>query len=246
MDYFSTRASVRSYTSEPLSDALLTSILERATHAPNTGNMQLYSIVVTTTAEGKAALSPAHFNQPAVTSAPALITVCADVRRFHHWCALRSATSDGLYNFQAFSYAMIDAVILAQQIVTIAEMEGLGTCYMGTTTYNAPMIGRALSLPKGVVPVATITLGWPDGESKVSDRMPLDGVMHREVYHDFTDADIDRIYALKESLPENRDFVEINHKETLAQVYADIRYTKEANEHFSKVWMDYLREQGFC
>ena len=56
---------------------------------------------------------------------------------------------------------MTDAVILAQQIVTVAELNGLGSCYLGTVTYNPEEISRLLGLPELVVPVACVALGYP-------------------------------------------------------------------------------------
>ena len=42
-------------------------MLAAAFHAPNTGNMQWYSVVVTCDENKKQELAPAHFNQPSVT-----------------------------------------------------------------------------------------------------------------------------------------------------------------------------------
>ena len=39
----------------------------------------------------KAQLAPAHFNQPMVTSAPVVLTFCADFNRFSKWCRQRKA-----------------------------------------------------------------------------------------------------------------------------------------------------------
>ena len=57
--------------------------------------------------------------------------------------------------------------------------------------------------------------------------------------------DIDRIYAAKEAMPENQHFVTINNKETLAQVFTDVRYTKQANETFSKIYLDFIKNSKF-
>lgn len=65
--YFMNRRSVRKFSDKPVSDAMLKDMLEKAFHAPTTGNMQLYSVVITRTDEGKKALAPAHFSQPAST-----------------------------------------------------------------------------------------------------------------------------------------------------------------------------------
>ena len=56
---------------------------------------------------------------------------------------------------------------------------------------------------------------------------------------------IDRFYTPKEELPQNTQFVAINHKETLAQVFTDIRYTKKDNEALSQTLLAALRRQGF-
>ena len=65
------------------------------------------------------------------------------------------------------------------------------------------------------------------------------------VLYDYSAADIDRHYAYKEGLEDNRRFCTINHKATLAQVYTDVRYTREANEQMSATLLRALRRQGF-
>lgn len=56
---------------------------------------------------------------------------------------------------------------------------------------------------------------------------------------------IDEIYAYKEGLPENKHFVEINHAETLAQIFTDLRYKKSDNEFMSEGLKKVLKRQGF-
>ena len=107
------------------------------------------------------------------------------------------------------------------------------------------MIIDILQLPKLVFPVATITLGWPDETPALSDRLPLESIIHQEIYEDYTSARIDSFYKAKEELEENRHFVELNNKETLAQVFTDCRYTKKDNEKMSETMLQALRDQGF-
>ena len=104
---------------------------------------------------------------------------------------------------------------------------------------------EVLQLPRLVMPVATITLGWPDENPPLSDRLPIEAIVHDETYNDYTADRIDRFYTEKESLPENQEFVRINNKDTLAQVFTDIRYTKKDNETMSATLTDVLRQQGF-
>lgn len=243
-DFFATRRTVRSYTGAPISDDLLNEMLEAATHAPTTGNMQLYSVVVTKSSEMKQALAPSHFNQPQVQSCAVLLTFCADFNRFVKWCEARDAYP-GYDNFQSFMTAVIDTAIFAQQFCTIAESKGLGCCYLGTTTYNALDIARVLELPSRVVPLITLSVGYPSEDGAVSDRLPVDAIVHTEKYHDYTPEDIDALYSAKEALAENRRFVEENHKDTLAQVFTDVRYPRSNNEAFSRIYLDFIINQGF-
>lgn len=242
MEYFKTRATIRNYTPEQISDAEIDAMLADAAHAPTCGGMQLYNVVVTRSDEGKAALAPAHFNQPCLTAASAVLTFCADFNRVSRWADERGAVP-GFDNLQSFISAMLDATIFAQQLVTIAEMRGYGTCYLGTTTWNAPQIIEALGLPRLVVPVITVTLGVPAGRpSELQPRLPLDAIRSREKY---APANIDAAYSDLEARPDSRKFMEENGKPSLAAVFTDVRYPRDANEHFSDVLLSVLRNQGF-
>lgn len=239
-----TRRTIRKYSNKEVSNELLSSLLDDAARTQTMGNLQLYSVVVTRSDDGKSRLSPAHFNQPMVKSAPVVLTICADFRRTTRWCEERKA-APGYDNFLSFINAATDALLYTQTFCNLAEEAGLGLCYLGTTVYMPKMIIEALNLPKLVMPVATITLGWPDEEPQLTDRLPVESFVHDEQYHDYTAEDIDLYYKVREALPENKHFVEINKKETLAQIFTDIRYTKDANESMSEGLLEALKLQGF-
>ena len=67
----------------------------------------------------------------------------------------------------------------------------------------------------------------------------------QEQYNDYLGTDIDRYYHEKEALEENQNFVQINHKETLAQIFTDIRYTRKDNEAMSRTLIETLVRQDF-
>lgn len=238
------RRTIRKYKTDEVSDELINRLLTSATRAATMGNMQLYSVVVTRDEEVKRSLAPLHFNQPMVMSAPVVLTFCADFHRFTQWCQQRNADA-GYDNLLSFLNAASDTLLLTQAFTTLAEAEGLGTCYLGTTVYQPQGIVDALHLPRLVFPIATITVGWPDEFPEQTDRLPLDGIVHADTYHDYTSDDIERIYAYKESLEENQNFVSINQKENLAQVFTDCRYTRRDNEVLSAGLFNVLQKQGF-
>lgn len=244
LSFFNNRRTVRRYSSREVTDEALEAMIEAASHAPTTGNMQLYSVIVTRSEEGKSRLAPMHFNQPQTTGCSVLLTFCADFNRFVKWCEASDA-EPGYDNFQSFVTAVIDTAIFAQQFCTIAEMNGLGCCYLGTTTYTAIEIAEALALPERVVPLITLSVGYPEGESPLSDRIPVGAIIHHERYADYTAERVKEIYAEKEARDDSRQFVAENDKKSLAQVFTDVRYTKKNNDIFSRLYLDFIVKQRF-
>ena len=244
MKTINTRRTIRKYADKDVDQQLLNRLLTEAARTQTMGNLQLYSVVITRSKEGKETLAPAHFNQPMVTQAPIVLTICADFRRTTRWCEERKA-QPGYDNFLSFINAATDALLYTKTFCNLAEEEGLGICYLGTTVYMPDMIIDALNLPKLVMPVATLTVGWPDESPQLSDRLPLASFVHEERYVDYTREAIDKYYTEKEALEENHHFCEVNGKETLAQVFTDCRYTKKDNEAMSEGMKKALKRQGF-
>lgn len=244
MDILTNHVTIRKFTNRAISPELLELLLIAGTRAPNTGNMQWYSIVVTQGSNMLQKMAPLHFNQSAAVTAPLMLTICADTHRFNNWCKSRHA-NPSYDNLISFLSAVVDASLVAQNISIAAENSGLGVCYLGTALYNAAEIIELLRLPEHVVPVTTLAIGYPDESPPFTDRLPLDGVIHNEFYHDYSMDDINRIYSEKENNPLYKTFVEENQKENLAQVFTDVRYPKKNNEFFSEKLLDTLRKQDF-
>lgn len=236
--------SIRRYKEQAIDQGLLNQILRAGSRASTTGNMQVYSIVVSQEQTRKEQLWEAHFKQDMVKQAPAVLTFCADINRFNKWCNYRNADA-GYDNFLWFFTAAIDALLASQNVALEAEDNGLGICYLGTTVYMAEKIVDILGLPKGVVPVTTLTVGYPDENPAMTDRLPLEGIVHYESYKDYSRQDIDRIYAEKESLEQTKQLLIENGKDNLAQVFTDNRYKKADNLLFSKEFMKVVEQQGF-
>ncbi len=236
--------SIRKYKSDPIPENILSEILQAAVRGSNTGNMQVYSIIVTRDAAIREQLWEQHFKQDMVKQAPVHLTFCADFNRFNKWCELRNA-EPGYDNFLSFFTASVDAVIAAQNAALAAEAHGLGICYLGTVNYNTERIIEILNLPKGVVPVAVLSLGYSDEQNELTPRLPLEAVVHYEKYHDFSSEDIQKIYLETENSEFTKNLILENKTDNLAQIFTQKRYTKANNIHFSKHLLRVLENQGF-
>ncbi len=244
MENLMAHRSIRKYKSDEISEGLLMRILEAGSRASTTGNMQLYSIIVSKEKELREKLWANHFKQPMVLEAPVHLTFCADINRFHTWCEMRNA-KPAYDNFLWFINAAIDAVLVSQNVVIAAEANGLGACYLGTITYMADKFIEILSCPQGVIPVAAIVIGYPDENPGLTDRLPLEAVVHKEKYVNYTEDSINRLYSEKEALTLTKQLIQENEVANLAQVFTEKRYKKADNLHFSKGFFEILKKQGF-
>lgn len=236
--------SIRKYKSTPIPEELLNELLEAASRASTCGNMQLYSLVVTRDRAMREKLLPCHFGQQMVVEAPCVITICADVHRFSMWCKQRDA-EPAYDNFAWFLTATIDAMLAAQNLSIAAEANGLGICVLGTTIYTAGEIVRVLELPKGVLPVTTIVVGYPDEKPELTDRLPMDGIVHYEKYKEYTAAEIDELWAEREESELTKKLLEENGLPNLARIFTERRYVKKDNRTISKSYLALLKERGF-
>lgn len=235
---------IRNYKSDPIPEEILEKILEAGFRASTTGNMQVYSIIVSRDDQKRKELCRLHFNQKMVEQAPVLLTFCADFNRFSKWCRQREA-EPGYNNFLSFFTAAIDALLAAQNVCVAAESFGLGICYLGTTIYQADKLIEFFNLPDGVVPITTVVVGYPNEDPEQADRLPAHGLLHYEKYNEYSAEEIDRIYHEKENLALTEKLIKENQLDNLAQIFVYKRYTKKDNLHFSKVFLDAIADQGF-
>lgn len=233
--------SIRQFSSEAVDEALLKEILDCGLRASNTGNMQLYSIITTSQEPLRSELCKLHFGQ--CSTAPLWLTICTDVRRYHHYCRVNQC-DEPYGNFLWFASALVDASLCAQNICVAAESRGLGFCFLGTVMYNTEQIASLLQCPEGVVPVIAIAMGHPAEESRMSERLGQDAVVHSEVYHDPTDDDIVRTHAVRDNDPFNREMVRQNGTRNYCEIFTTKRYPRQQNEAISHDLLDFLRRHG--
>ncbi len=244
--------SIRKYKPDPVPDEILNKTLEAGIRASSSGNMQTYSIVVTRDRALRERLYEPHMQQDMVLDAPVLLTFCADFHRMRLWLA-QSDAQDNFDNFMSFMIAAIDATLVAQNVALAAESKGLGICYLGSTLANCDQIGDILQLPPGVFPVVGFTLGYPDEDPPLRDRLPAHGLIHNETYHDYSPEQIAEIYLERETkgwerymnIPRLRNMVEDAGVENLAQIYTTVKYTRESHHTYSQNVLNYLVQQDF-
>ena len=146
METVKNRRSIRKYAGKPVDEELLRRLLEVSERTQTMGNMQLYSVVVTRSEEVKKRLAPAHFNQPMVTQAPVILTICADFNRTVKWAEQRKA-QPGYDNFLSFLNAATDALLFTQTFCNLAEAEAGDLLFRYDFIYAVPNYRTSCSCP---------------------------------------------------------------------------------------------------
>lgn len=236
--------SIRKFRPESIDDNVLKEIIGAGIRASNTGNMQIYSVIVTKDDKIKRGLWEIHFKQNMVLQAPVHITFCVDVNRFHRWCVLNN-TVEAYGNLLWFVNGVIDSSLVAQNVCVEAESRGLGICFLGTVLYNIDKVIDILELPTGVIPVSAVVVGYPDENPELTDRLPYSAVVYNEKYDNCADNVIVNCFKEKEANPVYKKIVADNGVANLATVFTEKRYRRSDNIAISKRLLDVLKRQGF-
>ncbi len=246
------RSSVRSFTSKKIPSDVLDSILEAAARAPTGGNLQNYTILVSKDEDRIRKLAAIHFGQKMFFNVPVVLTFCADVSRTTRWCELREA-NPGFKNLWGFLLGMADSLCAAQNTVIAAQSLGLGSCYSGATFVRALPLIDFFKCPSGVIPVATLALGYPASiETSQRPRLQPEAFIHEEQYQQVSDELILKHYEPREALEFEyyRKSLELQGQavakvDNLAKIYTELKYRKDDTELFSENYLQALKRQGF-
>lgn len=155
------RRSVRKYKDRSVSREQVAALIEAAEAAPSAGNLRARRYVVITEPQMRAVLAMTAYGQGHVKNAPVLVVVCADVPR----SSLR-------YGDRGSIYAIQDADAATMCLLLAAHDMGLGACWNGA--FDDALVREALGLSDGILPVAIISLGWPDEMPTAAQRRRRD------------------------------------------------------------------------
>jgi len=163
------RASVRSYGSAKVDDAVVRELLELAIQAPSAGNTQEWVFIVVKSARAKQQLAEASFGRSAL-EAPVIVVVGADMEMIERAYGERGV---GLYAAQ-------DIAAAVENFMLAATERGLATCWIGA--FNEQAVKNAVNLPGNIRPMAMITLGYAKEKPRKPARKPVSEVAFSELF----------------------------------------------------------------
>lgn len=173
--------SIRKFTGQPVSNELLVALIRAAQGAASSSFIQAYSLVQVTDVENRSKIATLAGGQSWVKNAPEFLMICADMSRIEH-CCIQEGMGPLEGNAEHFLAASVDAALMAQNLMLGAESAGLGAVFIGGIRNDPEQVAELLKLPDQVAPVFGLCLGYPDAEPDLKPRLPVDVILHKDVY----------------------------------------------------------------
>ena len=177
------RGSIRKFTKKKVSDEILESLIATAQSAPTKSNLQQYSILIVSDKKNKKKIAELLKETRWALEAPIFFLFLADIRRNQLITEYKGYEYKN-NNMDHFMNAVIDSALSMQSLIIAAESWGLGICPISMVRNNLEEIKLICELPKGVFPIAGLSVGWPDEKKRVSPRLSKNLIFHKNKYSD--------------------------------------------------------------
>lgn len=216
--------SIRKYKDDPIPDDVLTDILIAAQCAPTSNHFQAYSIIVVRDPEARKRISELCKGQLSIETCPVFLVFCIDYYRLHLACEKNSVPFD-IDQIDHLVVGSVDTTLAVNNAYLTAKSYGLGGVMIGAVRKNAEQLSQLLRLPRYVIPLVGIALGYPDENPQQKPRLPLEGVAHNE------------FYRIENTLSALENY------EMITEEYYTQRTNGERTEGWSKNISDYFTKQ---
>ncbi|MBM7455091.1 nitroreductase [Oceanisphaera litoralis] len=227
--------SIRQFTEQSLNAEQLEAIMASAQAASSSSFLQASMVIRVTDPELRARVMPLCGNQPYIGSAAEFWVFCADFHRHLQWVPeARTGFAEQLL------IGAIDTALMGQNALTAAESLGLGGVFIGAVRNQPFELCDLLALPKGVIPLFGLCLGYPAQDPESKPRLPASLMFCENRYPARFD----------EEQMQSYDQQIQHYYRTRTGGNKDMSWTGQIGETLAKearpFMLEFLREQGFC
>lgn len=160
LDNIAARTSIRAYTSEPVPDEMVETLLRAAMAAPSAMNRQPWEFVVVNDRATLDSLASKLRYAKMLDQAPLAIVVCAETMITHRD---GSQTVNGLWEH--------DASAATQNLLLAAKAIGLGAVWTAASDpERSSAVKEALDIPGTIMPLCVIPIGFPAENPEPKDK----------------------------------------------------------------------------
>ncbi|MET3545677.1 nitroreductase [Paenibacillus favisporus] len=233
-------SSVRSYTNKSITEEQREVIFKAASQTSSFSLLQAVSIIRITDPNLRKKVMHLSVNQPYIEEATEFWVFCADFNRNH-----QVAPDVDLEYIEFLLIGSFDAGLMAQNALTAAESMGLGGVFIGGVRANINELSNLLELPKYVIPLVGLCLGFPAGNKpELKPRLPQSMVLLENQYQSL---DHEKLAIYDETMLKYYESRPIKAPFTVKKVKG---WSDHIQDHLQRSilpeMMDYLNKQGFA
>ena len=193
-------SSVRKFKNKPLTDEQVNHIFKSANQASSFSLLQAVSIIRITDEDTRKAIMELSGPQSYIQEASEFWIFVSDFNRNH-----QIAPNVDITYTEFLQIGAVDVGLMAQNAMIAAESMGLGGVYIGGVRLNIEKLSELLELPKYVIPLVGLCIGYPAEEkAQLKPRLPKEVVMHHNKYEEFSLEDIEDYDQEMKKYYENR------------------------------------------
>ena len=178
--------SIRKYKEQPLEEEKLQYIIKAAQAAPTWCNGQQVSIIAIKDKAKKELFSKFCLGQKYIATCPVFLVFCSDFYRVSLAFEKEGKTPEDFNKYITQIDTLLvgahDVGIAIQNATVAAESLGLGTVHIGAIRIKSLEVTKELNLPKYVIPMIGLCVGYPDDDPGLKPRMPMKAVFFEDKY----------------------------------------------------------------
>ena len=238
--------SIRKFKDTPVEKEKLDLIIKSAQAAPNWCNGQHVSIIAVKDKESKARLAKWSLNQSFINTCLIFLVFCADFYRTS--LAFEKNGKDVKPFVEQLDSVLVgshDVGIAMENAIIAAESMGLGIVCIGGIRQTSLSVVKELNLPKYVIPIVGLCIGYPDANPDIKPRLAPYTILFEGKY-DTTHLkeEIDKYDEVYRNYVRNRGS---NNKDTNWSAQLSSYYVNEIKDNKGTYDQDYelLKQQGF-
>jgi len=230
------RRSIRKFERKPISKRILEKLVEAGQRAPSNCGVQPYSLIIVDDDETRERIFDAIGREEFMEEALVWVIICCDWARPLKLFEMLEVDTE-LGQVYRLVHGIIDATLVAENIVTAAEMMGLGSVFVGSIWKSLQRIAQILQLPADVLPILLLCIGYPSESPPKRPRWPLRAVMHENSYI-MPDEGIMRNYYREA----NRTLLQMNYFKKGVNSWAE-HWRRKFKKEDMMLWERNLREE---
>ena len=178
--------SIRKYKDQPLEDEKLNYIIKAAQAAPSWCNGQQVSIISIKDKSLREQFKKLCWNTNYIIECSVFLIFCSDFYRVS--LAFEKEGKSEVFEkyisqLDPLLVGSHDVGIAMQNAALAAESLGLGTVYNGVMRTKLPEVIKLLNLPKYVIPLLSLCIGYPDDNPELKPRFPMSSVFFEDKYN---------------------------------------------------------------